>query len=148
MPSHDFDRLLAPAVSAVLETMFFAEPSDLPAPDPDAANLEARVAFSGEISGVLGVRISQAGARTLAASFLGDCEECLTDTQIEQVVCELANMLCGWIISKPEFRGCFDLGPPELVSVAGEHLGMPDFQQGFTVENGTLVVSLYSSVPV
>jgi CheY-specific phosphatase CheX len=148
MHNQDYESLLAPAVDAVLETMFFSQslgPSD---PDPGAANLKVRVPFSGEFSGILEVRISHASAPSLAASFLGESEESLTESQTAQVICELANMLCGWIVSKPGPQGCFDLGSPELLSTGCEQpVGIPACQQSFAVENGTLTVSLYSSVP-
>ncbi|HEY2471456.1 MAG TPA: chemotaxis protein CheX [Terracidiphilus sp.] len=148
MPNYNFDRLVAPAVNAVLETMFFSVPLGRSEPDTGAANLEARVSFFGEVSGILGVRISEAGARSLAASFLGEFEESLSDPQTAQVVCELTNMLCGWIVSNLASQGCFDLGSPELFSAQSEPpLGMPDFEQSFAIENGTLTISLYASVP-
>jgi CheY-specific phosphatase CheX len=148
MHSHEFDCCLAPAVAAVLEAMFFSEslgPSDC---DTSAENLEVRVSFSGEVSGTLELRLSTLSARSLAGSFLGQSEESLTESQIAQVVCELANMLCGSIVSMPGSQGCFDLGSPELLSAGSEPpLGIPACQQSFAVENGTLTVSLYSSVP-
>jgi CheY-specific phosphatase CheX len=148
MRNQGFDLLLEPAVTAVLETMFFSESLGPPGPESNAASVEVCVSFSGDVSGILEVRISKASARSLAASFLGESEESLAESQIAQVVCELANMLCGWIVSKPEFHGCFELGSPELLSPQNKRaLGIPAYQQSFAVENGTLTVSLYSSVP-
>ena len=147
MRNCDFERYILPAVTAVLETMFFSEPLGPSERDTGAANLEAHVSFSGEISGILGVRISQPSARSLAASFLGEFEETLTETQIAEVVCEFTNMLCGWIVSKPESRACFDLGSPELLSACCEQtLALPAAQESFAIENGTLTVSLYPGV--
>jgi CheY-specific phosphatase CheX len=148
MHSHDFDRLLEPAVTAVLETMFFSEPLGPSDPNTSAPNLEVRMTFSGEVSGVLEVRISEASASSLAASFLGELEESLTESQIVQVVCELTNMLCGWIVSQPGSQGCFDLGSPELLSSHSDQpIETAACQQSFATENGTLTISLYSSVP-
>ena len=147
MHSHHFDHLIEPAVTAVLETMFFSELLGPSGPDSSPANLAVRVPFSGEVSGVLEIRISRASACSLAASFLGESEESLAESQAAQVVCELANMLCGWIVSKPGSQGCFDLGSPELLANQNEcPMGLPASQQSFAVENGTLTVSLYSSV--
>jgi CheY-specific phosphatase CheX len=147
MHSHNFDRLLAPAVTTVLETMFFSEPLGPSDPDTNTTNLQVRVPFSGEVSGALEIRISKSTARSLAASFLGESEESLSESQIAQVVCDLANMVCGWIVSKPGSQGCFDLGSPELLAPENQRpMGIPASQQSFAVENGTLTVSLYSSV--
>jgi CheY-specific phosphatase CheX len=143
---HDqfFDQLLEPAVSAVLETMFFSAPIGPGLPDVGIPCVEARVYFSGELSGIFRMRVSEASARSLAASFLGEFEENLSVSQIAEVVCELTNMLCGWIVSKAKSQGCFDLRPPELVTSQCEQLpGMPVCEKSFAVENGVLAVSLY-----
>ena len=146
MHSHELDNLLAPAVSDVLETMFFSETFGPAQPGVCAGDLEAQVAFIGQTSGTVGVRISQASARCLAASFLGESECSLTDAQVAQVVCELTNMLCGRIVSKMASQQCFDLGSPELhdaqVVVTDDALQV---QQSFAIELGTLTVSLRSS---
>jgi CheY-specific phosphatase CheX len=146
----DFGSLLAPAAAAVLETMFFSEllgPGEQGEAGERSAELEARVPFSGEVSGVLGVSLSEQSARSLAASFLGEAEEELTSQQVCQVVCELSNMLCGWILTKIQSQRCFDLGTPELIdSTCEQPSGSPAVQQAFAVERGTLTICLYSSV--
>ena len=148
MRNHGFNQFLAPAVSAVLETMFFSEPMESSDRDPSEKQLEARVCFAGEETGALAVRISEASARSLAASFLGESEESLTASQITLVVCELANMLCGWIVSKMDCPGYFTLGSPVIVRPSTELSSeIAEFEQSFAVEGGTLSVSLYSSVP-
>jgi CheY-specific phosphatase CheX len=152
MRDWEFERTFVPAVEAVLETMFFSAPLGLAESDLSClscSKLEARVAFSGKVSGILDVRVSAASARSLAASFLGEDEESLPDAEIAQVVCELANMLCGWMVSKPESEGSFDLDAPEMVAGDSERpLGIPILQQSFALESGTLTVSLYTSEPL
>lgn len=147
MPERNWERLLGAAVDEVLETMFFSQSFGPCQPDLNAGDLMARVPFTGETSGWIVVRISEPGARNLAASFLGESEESLSDLQIRQVVCELTNMLCGDVVSKIASRECFDLGAPEMLS---EWNCPPDhsaqFDQTFAVEQGTLTVSLSSSV--
>jgi len=147
MSEDDLHNLLALAVEDVLETMFFSESLGPCQPDAGAAELQARVAFTGETFGVVAVRISPASARSLTASFLGESEDLLNDIQIAHVVCELTNMLCGCIASKMASRGCFDLSSPELI---GESDTRPtdciEVQHSFAIEHGTLTVSLFSSV--
>src|SRR6202051_1355377 len=92
MSERNYDELISGAVDTVLETMFFSTPLDQAEPETGAAVLEARVAFHGRPSGALGVRLSAGSARILAAGFLGEDEETLTDAQPGEVVCELANM--------------------------------------------------------
>jgi len=139
-------HLLAPALDDVLEMMFFSEafgPCEL---DLSADGLEANVAFAGETSGSVGIRISEASARCLAASFLGESENALTGPQIAQVVCELTNMLCGCIVSKMTPHGCFNLDSPELLCRQREQSKDTSvIQQSFAIEHGTLTVSLWLS---
>jgi len=146
MPDQDMQHLLATAVHDVLETMFFCEASDRCEPDTGAAQLEARVAFSGAKSGSIHIEISEPSARDLAASFLGESE--VSHSQVAQVVCELANMLCGSIVSKIEAQGCFDLGAPELLIHPDEKTAhIAEIQQSFAIERGTLTVALIPCIP-
>jgi CheY-specific phosphatase CheX len=141
---NDFGHLLEPAVRTVLETMFFSVPIDPSLPDTRTPFMEAGVCFRGELSGTFRVRISEASARSLAASFLGEFEETLAESQIAEVLCELTNMLCGWIVSHSRSEGCFDLGSPELVTPQSEQLPeTPVCEGNFAVENGVLTVSVY-----
>lgn len=148
MPDHELSDLLGPAVSSVLETMFFSEALESCDPEPAASVLEARVAFSGERSGSVSVCISEPAARVLAGSFLGESEDSLQDAQVAQIVCELANMLCGSIVTRIESHGTFDLAAPELLSdPAQSAIAKSDFQQSFSIDRGTLTVSLTSCEP-
>lgn len=131
-------ELLTEAVQTVLETMFFTEPLGM-APAPDAG-LTASVAFHGQPSGELAVSISEGAVRPLAASFLGEDENDITDAQIEQVVCEIANMLCGSVVSRFESDTAFALAPPELLPADWP---WPRSSQTFALENGTLSVALH-----
>lgn len=149
MNSREFDGLVADGVDAVLETMFFTEPLPPSEPRIDETVLEARVGFKGEPSGSLDVRISKASARSLVAAFLGEDEEALDDAQNGQIVCELANMLCGWVLSHVECDRHFDLNPPELLcSETEKRIGSPPAsEQSFAIENGFLTVALYLDTP-
>lgn len=145
MTDQDMQHLVATAVHDVLETMFFCEASDLCEPETDIAQLQARVAFSGAKAGTVNIRISELSARDLAASFLGESEASLVDTQVAQVVCELANMLCGSIVTRIEAQGCFDLGAPELLIYPDEQTPVTaEIQKSFAIERGILTVSLTS----
>lgn len=144
MCEQNFDQLLSGVVEAVLETMFFCTPLGPAEPETGAAVLEARLAFHGHPSGTLGLRISAPSARILAASFLGEEEEMLTDTQPGQVVCELANMFCGALVSKLESDESFDLTSPELVPARSDVPESPAVaRHSFELENGILTVTLH-----
>lgn len=146
MPDQDMQHLVATAVHDVLETMFFCEALDRCEPETGVAQLEARVAFSGAKSGTIDIQISEPSARDLAASFLGESE--VSNIQVAQVICELANMLCGSIVSKIEAPGCFDLGAPELLIHPDQQTEFTaEIQQSFAIERGTLTVALISCIP-
>lgn len=148
MLDHDFEELLEQAVIAVLENMFFTAPAGPVGPHPAAPVVEARLGFHGPLSGTLTVRVSQDAARTLAAAFLGEDEGALSAALPGQVVCELANILCGRLISNLEEER-FVLEPPELIPAGRQqNLGVPlTAQRSFAIENGILTVSLHAIVP-
>ena len=157
MSERNYDELVSGTVDTVLETMFFSTPLGPAEPETGAAVREARVAFHGRPSGALGVRLSAASARILAAGFLGEEEESLTESQPGEVVCELANMLCGSLVSKLESEESFDLAAPELVDAGSDVPGsLPvtrqsaqaasvarAFSKSFELENGILTVTLH-----
>ena len=146
MTEQNLDQLLSEAVDTVLETMFFSMPLGPAEAETGAAVIEASVAFHGRLSGTLGVCLSTPAARILAAGFLGEEEEMLTETQPSEVVCELANMLCGSLASRLESDESFDLTSPELrpaANVAGvDSESLPAARQSFELENGILTVTL------
>jgi CheY-specific phosphatase CheX len=147
MSDQNFEQLVSETVNGVLETMFFSSPLGPAEPESGAAVLAARLAFHGNPSGTLEVCLSEASARLLAAGFLGEDDETLTDSQPGEVVCELANMLCGSLVSKLETDESFDLTSPELVPAGGEPAtdseAPPIARQSFEVENGILTVTLH-----
>jgi hypothetical protein len=141
-----YDRLISEAVDTVLETMFFTAPLGPTETVADGPVLEGRVSFGGIPSGVLSVRLSEASARTLTAGFLGKDEGLLTCSESNQVVCELANMLCGMLVSKLETKGTFDLAAPELIAAAHQSNSGNEYcfaaQQSYALEDGALTVAL------
>jgi hypothetical protein len=99
----ELDEVLRQALEEVLERMFFFDPvgEAEPAGETDAP-IEAEVDFEGSPSGSLSVRIARRSATSMAADFLAEDAECLTPRQVEDVVCELANMVCGAALSRLE----------------------------------------------
>lgn len=147
MTEQNFKQLLSDTVDTVLETMFFSAAWGPAEPETGGAALEARLAFEGNPSGTLAVCLSEQAARLLAAGFLGEEEETLSDSQTGQVVCELANMLCGSLVSKLESEESFDIAPPELVPFGSEtdtaSSAPPAACQSFELEGGILTVTLH-----
>jgi CheY-specific phosphatase CheX len=143
----NFDQLLSESVDSVLETMFFSAtwgPAEL---ETGSAVLESRLAFHGHPSGTFRVCLSERCARLFAGGFLGEDEESLTDVQVGLVVCELANMLCGSLLSKLQSDQSFDLASPELIPFGIEIVTgsdpAPAARQSYHLEKGILTVTLH-----
>jgi hypothetical protein len=132
--------LIDEAVDTVLETMFFSATDGPGEPDCGGDVLEASLAFAGRPSGTLDVRLSAASACLLAAAFLGEDEASLTPTQPGEVLCELANMLCGALLSRLDGDEVFHLGSPRLVAPA-ETTPAGGTARSFALEGGTLTVT-------
>jgi CheY-specific phosphatase CheX len=105
------------ALVEVLETMFFelpAEGSTLAGAPPDTA-IAVTAAFSGDLNGSLSLASGFWTLRRLAANFLGrEDESTVTEAEIRQVACELANMVCGNALSRIAPHGRFRIATPEL----------------------------------
>ena len=114
----DLDQLLLDAAAEVLETMFFtslAEEGE-PAPPMTEPCVCARLSFSGARSGRLGVRVPLETAREIAANFLGLEGQELTEARVNDVICELTNMVCGLVLGRAHGDGLFELSRPEIGS--------------------------------
>jgi hypothetical protein len=118
MPDSEWDEMLVAAAAEVLETMFFtgvygpAQASGSPA-EPRVA---ARLCFEGTPSGALTLSVSEPAVRALAANFLASEEDAPPPvSQLGCVVCELANMICGSLLSRVKAEEHFRLSSPELL---------------------------------
>jgi CheY-specific phosphatase CheX len=137
MQVSNLDHLLNASASEVLETMFFTgilgETKDLPV-NP----ITTRLNFRGTPSGSFGLSLSLDSSRQIAAGFLAEDEQDVSQERVNEVICELTNMLCGSLLSKIESEGAFDLSHPELAPQPEN----PEYSRNFQVENGTLWVWL------
>jgi CheY-specific phosphatase CheX len=144
------DRLLPESAQQTLETMFFAMPDTLSLDPvrPAGELIAASLPFQGSPRGKFGLVASCSLARTLAANFIG-CDEPadLRSEQVTGVAGELANMICGAVLSSLESDANFDLGAPLAIEVGAEEPG-PDFSAGspsicrLEFPEGTLVLFL------
>jgi hypothetical protein len=121
MNENDWDRIMSAAAEDVLETMFFTGIyGEAQSPPGEEPQLTARVAFEGTPCGSLTLRLSEPSALSLASNFLA----CESDTPVAPallggVVCELANMICGSLLSRVKSETQFRLGGPELLPADG-----------------------------
>ena len=116
MPANELDQMLFDSAVEVVESMFFTSLAG--DAEPSAAStgpwISARLTFHGDPSGRFGVRTPTETGRKIASSFLGLEESAVTEAQTGEVICELANMLCGSVLSNMEKETSFELAHPEL----------------------------------
>ena len=145
---------LREAVTEVLEKMFFiraledpkaaAELSKSASEFRDESGIVARVRFHGEPSGVLSLRLDFPVARAIAADFLAEEEPELNTKQVEEVVAELANMVCGAVLSRVESAATFRLDPPAIVDPGAAGSPLPETAaHAFPICCGALTVKLW-----
>ena len=120
MKAHEFAGLVPECCSEVLDAMYFTtllDPVSLQqvpevAQDPGAP-LAFRLRFAGDVSGQFGICLELAAARSLAAKFLGEQDSSISSIEVGEVAGELANMLCGSVMSRVEGEHKFVLSHPE-----------------------------------
>jgi CheY-specific phosphatase CheX len=113
------------AMKDVLEQMFFIEASGGPCGEGDGNPgegdaVEACLTFEGEPPGRFLLRVPAAAAQSIAADFLGADESGVSGQRVGEVVCELANMICGSALSRLESTATFRLGRPEIAPRAAD----------------------------
>ncbi|MBL8238421.1 MAG: chemotaxis protein CheX [Bryobacterales bacterium] len=123
------DELLAAelvgAARDVLNVMFFTdimeEGEDYNGPKP--LPIQVRVRFSGDQCGEFRMEVDDLAAGSMAGSFLGtDPVTAPSREEIDQVMGELANMICGAFLSRYEKEGLFALSSPEVLRPASGEL--------------------------
>jgi CheY-specific phosphatase CheX len=120
VPEASLQQALKESTADVLEKMFLVRclgALQAPAPDPE---MVAHLTFEGEPSGSLTLRVPSGAARSVAADFLGEQEPALSEQQISEVLCELANMICGSVLSRVESNTTFRLASPQIVASLDE----------------------------
>ena len=127
------------AAQNVLETMYFtileAEAS-VGSALPSDHTVRATLTFSGEWNGSFLIETTAQAAREIAANFtgmMGPAE--VGDQTAGEVLGEMANMVCGSILSFLGRQKLFNLGSPRIISAAGSQLAAVEFSpEYFTVE--------------
>ena len=111
-------QCLQEAAEEVLETMFFQTvDGELSWDDVKAKpHRYAEMDFQGAAEGRLELAVSGDLAPVLASGFFGKDESELTEGEISAVICELANMLCGSVLSRLESGSLFQLGAPQVMA--------------------------------
>lgn len=137
---------LAEAAGDVFETMFFTAVSAAEQDAPAAASREltAGVRFTGAPSGMFTLAIGEAPARRIACNFLGaEDETALADSQVSEVIGELANMICGSVLSRLESNTTFDIGQPAPLTGTEPIPALAAARCALDVEGGSLTLAMY-----
>jgi CheY-specific phosphatase CheX len=135
---------LSSAVADVLERMFFLEVlGEVAEPPPEAETVAVHVSFDGDPPGYFQMRIARSAASAVAADFLGEDPESLTDRQSADVTLELANMICGAVLSRIESRAAFRLASPQIVAeTTGQRGSAEETRCTLDTGSGTLTVAI------
>jgi len=148
MREAELENALRLAAEEVLEKMFFVQPLEEHSGGADDSGtvLSAELTFEGAPSGSLTLAVSESAARQIAADFLGEDEGGVSDRKVQEVVCELANMICGSVLSRVESETTFRLAAPRLLA-SDERRLLPesaDESAVFTLElaNGSLTATV------
>jgi CheY-specific phosphatase CheX len=151
MPDSLEAQALSGAVRDVLETMFFTDVVSDKTGHAGASGpaLDAQLRFQGGRSGEFRIAIVPGAARTIAGNFLGAEEESeIQEDQVGEVVCELANMICGSVLSRLAGDLAFELSHPELVPGDGDGAGWPETAaRTFELEHGWLTAAIRFEEP-
>jgi CheY-specific phosphatase CheX len=136
-----FGAVVVSVASGVLETMFFEEAV---ATTCDHAwfstAVSAHLSFEGSHGGEFLLSVSPDTARSIASGFLGLDPEEMSATQLGGVILELANILCGALMSTLWPESVLSLGSPELVTA--EHSFPEAMHCCFNLPEGMLAVSI------
>jgi CheY-specific phosphatase CheX len=143
MPEVFSKRALEESAGEVLEKMFFIGALEERGSDTQPyPEITTRVNFEGSPSGALTMRVAAAAARSIAADFLGCEKSSLSEAQVDEVMCELANMICGSVLSRTESETTFRLLSPVIVDACGLALSDEATSRAVEIYGGLLTVSI------
>lgn len=139
---------LREAVDEVLETMFFVQAEgEAAAGRPPEELVAARVSFEGIPSGTLSLRIALRAAHDMAADFLGEEASEVAPGRTLEVIGELANMICGSVLSRVESENTFRLSEPVAAVETGTVVHIPDGAAAHNVELSGGALSVRIEIP-
>jgi CheY-specific phosphatase CheX len=139
-PNDRLNEIFFQSASEVLETMCFVGVLGENAGVEDVDPISAELVFQGSPSGRFGVQVSPETGKLVASNFLGKDSDELTDADVEQVVGELANMICGSVLSRLEAGARFELGQPTILRAAEGTPHTNAIQYRFDLEEGSIIL--------
>jgi CheY-specific phosphatase CheX len=140
----EWESTLDMVTEDVLGTMFFSTVLGFgPEPEPSGA-LTAMVEFAGSARGVLCICADRTAAVGHTASFLGLCDSDPQPDEVQAVVGELANVICGAALAQIYPMGQFRIAPPRVFDgedAARQISEMPVLRR-FELPEGALSVAM------
>lgn len=111
----ELDQALAEAAEEVLSTMFFTMLDSPPDSAEGVPCTRVNIEFRGHWTGALSLCSSAEASAEMATNFLGlDGQDAPASEEQEAVAKELANMICGAVLSRLNSTEVFQLLSPEL----------------------------------
>jgi CheY-specific phosphatase CheX len=116
MQASDFNPWLKCAVAEVLESMCFVATNGYAEDDSEASCqpdwICGKLDFKGLPCGSFGIGVPPGTGLAIAANFLGEEEQNISELQAKEVICELTNMMCGTLLAHLEPKRTFNLSSP------------------------------------
>jgi hypothetical protein len=150
MKASEFAELVPDCCGEVLDSMYFTTVMETSHPKQlaeagggegtavDTAEYAFSLSFKGDVCGRFGLHMGAATGRGLAANFLGEDEAELSASDVGEVAGELANMLCGAVVSKVEGRSKFVLSHPEAMRLLPNLENEDSLVSRFETDGGTI----------
>jgi hypothetical protein len=150
MKASEFAELVPGCCGEVLDSMYFTTLMETSYPKELADAVEGEeiavgaedyafsLRFKGDICGQFGLHVGPVEGRMLAANFLGEDEADLSTIEVADVIGELANMLCGAVVSKVEGRSKFVLSHPLAMQALPKLSGADALVSRLETDGGTV----------
>ncbi len=116
-PAIDFTAALSRISGEVLETMFFTEAVPVECEHSwFASAVSVQIAFDGSHCGEMWLAVGEEAVPALASAFLAIDPEEAGEMERSQVILELANILCGAVLSSLWRESRLQLNAPKLAA--------------------------------
>jgi len=132
-------------VSNVFETMFFLTlelqeegwAEGMSSLTPSSTFFRGEIGFHGRQSGRLRLYLPSELAKTMATNFLGLEEETATESQTQDMVSELCNVVCGNLLSQLDRKTVWDLSLPRTLPISSSEIKKEDEGSGIMLSFNT-----------
>jgi len=144
MTEQEVQEALRAAATEVLETMFFVclDEGVESAEQPPESAPAVKITFRGQPSGQMRLQLTASAARSIAADFLGADQDSVAERQVSEVLREMANMICGAVLSRVESAAVFRLDEPVLLEADQQAVAPAAVSLQMPLSNGTLSLTM------